>query len=430
MQLFPHPIQQMTLTIEPPLPGRFQIDNALTAATAARLLAERGFEISSDAITQGIAAARWPGRLERLGERPAVYLDGTHNPAGARQLLHFWQENFAGRRIFLVYGAMRDKAVDEIAGTLFPQADTVILTQPRQPRAISAVSLQEMTGHLAKSTMVVPDACSARTCLGNGRSGGCRVRHRFAVSRRGLARLLGHAKDDAKRHRNCSSAPWLREFTRIQNCPTVIRSNFMELAEKAKPRMGIPYRTRKEELTGDFSHIEKYVRAINRAGGEPVVLSLGRSSVEVEEVARTLDAVLLSGSPADIDPSLFHAKRHSQTATPDSDRERTDFTLLDHAFADNKPVLAICYGIQSLNVFLGGTLVQDIPSEVGTAVEHEWEDEQGAPETFHPVSIEQGSQLAQIADAAEARVNSSHHQSILDPGRRSPRCRARRGSSR
>jgi putative glutamine amidotransferase len=191
----------------------------------------------------------------------------------------------------------------------------------------------------------------------------------------------------------------------------------MELSEKAKPRVGIPYRTRKEELTGDFTHIGKYVRAINRAGGEPVVLSLGRSAVEVKEVARTLDAVLLSGSPADIDPSLFHTKRHSQTATPDSDRERTDFTLLDHALADNKPVLAICYGIQSLNVFLGGTLVQDIPSEVGTVIEHEWEDEQGAPETFHPVSIEPGSQLAQIADAAEARVNSSHHQSILDPGR-------------
>jgi putative glutamine amidotransferase len=191
----------------------------------------------------------------------------------------------------------------------------------------------------------------------------------------------------------------------------------MELSEKAKPRVGIPYRTRKEELTGDFTHIGKYVRAINRAGGEPVVLSLGRSAVEVKEVARTLDAVLLSGSPADIDPSLFHTKRHSQTATPDSDRERTDFTLLDHALADNKPVLAICYGIQSLNVFLGGTLVQDIPSEVGTVIEHEWEDEQGAPEPFHPVSIEPGSQLAQIADAAEARVNSSHHQSILDPGR-------------
>ena len=52
---------------------------------------------------------------------PPLYLDGTHNPAGARELLKFWQENFAGRRIFLVYGAMRDKAVDEIAGLLFPR---------------------------------------------------------------------------------------------------------------------------------------------------------------------------------------------------------------------------------------------------------------------------------------------------------------------
>lgn len=144
-----------TLTIEPPLPGRFQIRNALTAATAARLLAERGFQISDEAIARGIATARWPGRLEQLSKRPAVYLDGTHNPAGARELLNFWQENFAGRRIILVYGAMRDKAVDEIAGILFARADTVILTQPRQPRAVSASVLEELTGHLAARSLVV-----------------------------------------------------------------------------------------------------------------------------------------------------------------------------------------------------------------------------------------------------------------------------------
>jgi putative glutamine amidotransferase len=191
----------------------------------------------------------------------------------------------------------------------------------------------------------------------------------------------------------------------------------MNPEERTKPRVGIPYRTRKEELTGDFSQIEKYVTAVNRAGGEPVVISLGRSSPELQHIARTLDAFLLSGSPADLEPSLFHAERHPQTATPDSDRERTDFALLEHAFSENKPVLAICYGIQSLNVFLGGSLVQDIPSEIGTKIEHEWEDDQAAPETFHPVWIEQGSQLAQIAGGGEARVNSSHHQSILDPGR-------------
>ncbi len=186
---------------------------------------------------------------------------------------------------------------------------------------------------------------------------------------------------------------------------------------KARPRVGVPYRTRKEELTGDFAIIEKYVTAINRAGGEPVVISLGRSRAEVDHIAKTLDAILLSGSPSDLDPSLFHSERHAQTAPADPDRERTDFALLEHAFAQNKPLLAICYGIQSLNVFLGGTLLQDIPSEVGTKIEHEWDDENGAPETFHPIRIEPGSQLSQIAGADEALVNSSHHQSVLEPGR-------------
>lgn len=143
--------------IEPALPGRFQIRNALAAATAASLLAERGFPVNDEAIVRGIATVRWPGRLEQLSVQPALYLDGTHNPAGARELLKFWEENFEGRRILLVYGAMRDKAVDEIAGLLFPRADSVILTEPRQPRAISASLLAEITGHLAVQSTVVPD---------------------------------------------------------------------------------------------------------------------------------------------------------------------------------------------------------------------------------------------------------------------------------
>jgi dihydrofolate synthase/folylpolyglutamate synthase len=149
------------IALEPPLPGRFQIRNALTAATAARLLAERGFPIADEAIERGIREVRWPGRLERLSEHPAVYLDGTHNPAGAKELLKFWKENFAGRRILLVYGAMRDKAVDEIAGLLFPAADFVVLTEPLQPRAISAPLLAEMTAHLAKDSAVIRDPAEA-----------------------------------------------------------------------------------------------------------------------------------------------------------------------------------------------------------------------------------------------------------------------------
>jgi len=152
---FAHVSQKMA--IAPGLAGRFQIQNALTAATAARLLTERGFPIGDEAIERGIATVRWPGRLERISERPDVYLDGTHNPAGARELLRFWEENFSGRRIFLVYGAMRDKAVDEIASLLFSRAEAVILTMPRQSRAISASLLAEITGHFAKDSIVVPD---------------------------------------------------------------------------------------------------------------------------------------------------------------------------------------------------------------------------------------------------------------------------------
>jgi dihydrofolate synthase / folylpolyglutamate synthase len=144
-----------------PLAGRFQIQNALTAIAAARLLAEGGFPVTDAAIAKGLASVRWPGRIERLQDRPAVYLDGTHNPAGARELAAFWEEQFPGRRIHLIYGAMRDKAVDEVAGLLFPRAATVILTQSPQPRSISAEALASLTRHLAPHVEVISDPAVA-----------------------------------------------------------------------------------------------------------------------------------------------------------------------------------------------------------------------------------------------------------------------------
>ncbi len=185
----------------------------------------------------------------------------------------------------------------------------------------------------------------------------------------------------------------------------------------SKPRIGVPYRTRREELTGDFARIERYVTAVNAAGGAPVPISLGLSAQHLDRIAWTLDAILLTGSPADIEPSLFRAAKHSETNAADADRERTDFALIEHALGEHKPILAICYGIQSLNVFLGGTLVQDIPAELDTQIQHDWDDEAGQAEPFHPVAIEPGSRLAQIAGATEAAVNSSHHQSVLEHGR-------------
>lgn len=139
------------------LPGRFQVRNALTALAAARMLAERGAPIDDAAITRGFAEAVWPGRLERIGRSPDIYVDGTHNPAGAREISVFWEQFLAGKNIYMIYGAMRDKAVDEIAGLLFPRASCVILTTPAQSRSISAPLLAEMTAHHARCAEVVPD---------------------------------------------------------------------------------------------------------------------------------------------------------------------------------------------------------------------------------------------------------------------------------
>jgi dihydrofolate synthase / folylpolyglutamate synthase len=140
------------------LPGRFQLQNALNALAAARFLQSRGFRISDDAITQGIATTVWPGRLEKLHSHPDIYLDGAHNPSAARELAGFMAQNFAGRRIWLIYAALRDKAVDEVAGLLFPRAEEVIFTAPRTPRAISAAQLAEIAGHYATHFSITPDA--------------------------------------------------------------------------------------------------------------------------------------------------------------------------------------------------------------------------------------------------------------------------------
>ncbi len=145
------------IELAPRLPGKFQIQNSLNAVAAARYLQNRGYRISDDAIAQGIAEAVWPGRLEKLQSNPDLYLDGAHNPSAARELATFLEQNLAGRKIWLLFGALRDKAVDEIAGVLFPHAAEVIFTQPRTTRAISVSQLAEITAHHAAHFSVIPE---------------------------------------------------------------------------------------------------------------------------------------------------------------------------------------------------------------------------------------------------------------------------------
>lgn len=144
--------------LAPQLPGRFQLENALNAVATARLLQARNYRIRNETMERGIAEAQWPGRLEKLQSQPEIYLDGAHNPSAAKELALFLEETFAGRRIYLIFGAMRDKAVDEVAGLLFPLASEVIFTQPGTPRAVSAAQLADMAGHHAERFAVIPDA--------------------------------------------------------------------------------------------------------------------------------------------------------------------------------------------------------------------------------------------------------------------------------
>jgi dihydrofolate synthase/folylpolyglutamate synthase len=149
------------IRVAPQLPGLFQLQNALCAAAAVLLLGRHGLKISDAAIERGIAAAVWPGRLEHVHSHPDIYLDGAHNPSAARELAAYLQANFAGRRVLLIFGSLRDKAVDEIAGVLFPHAVQVIFTEPRTSRSISAGQLAKLASHHASSFEVVPDAQQA-----------------------------------------------------------------------------------------------------------------------------------------------------------------------------------------------------------------------------------------------------------------------------
>jgi dihydrofolate synthase/folylpolyglutamate synthase len=113
--------------IQCPLAGEHQVENARVAAIA---LAQLGVS------TSGIASTHWPARLERVSERPKIIIDGAHNPAGTRALAAYIRRFYSGRRIWMVYGALRDKAVAEMTSILFPLVDHVILTAPANSRAM------------------------------------------------------------------------------------------------------------------------------------------------------------------------------------------------------------------------------------------------------------------------------------------------------
>lgn len=188
--------------------------------------------------------------------------------------------------------------------------------------------------------------------------------------------------------------------------------------EHDRPRIGVPWRTSQEEAETNRPKIDNYLNAVRQAGGEPVLISLRQPPDQLRRQVEALDAFVLPGSPSDVDPAHYGAADHGLSEPADASREATDSAILKHALAEKKPVLAICYGCQLLNVYLGGTLIQDIRSEIQTQVRHSRKDPPASKnDPTHPAELDSGSRLAALAGGTRAEINSSHHQAIARPGK-------------
>jgi len=183
-----------------------------------------------------------------------------------------------------------------------------------------------------------------------------------------------------------------------------------------KPRIAIPV-PHSTNLEYSEQTFPQYEAAVESAGGEPVRVLLDQAEAAIQELLRTCDGVLLPGSRADLDPQKYKSERQPETAPADPARETADALLLQDAFAMRKPILGICYGLQSLNVHCHGTLNQHIESEINHAP--------GPVKHAHNVVVEEGTWLSTIVGGKQTAVNSSHHQGAQTVGqglRISARC--------
>lgn len=164
---------------------------------------------------------------------------------------------------------------------------------------------------------------------------------------------------------------------------------------------------------GIFMLRQDYVRAVEKAGGLPLVLAPGRPE-DARPLLDRLQALILTGG-SDIDPSLYGEKRHDQVTHVFRERDEFELALCREALERDLPLLAICRGHQVLNVASGGTLVQDIPFQLSRAVNHDPERERW--EAAHDVTVLPGTKLRAILGRERVAVNSFHHQAVKQLGR-------------
>jgi putative glutamine amidotransferase len=188
-----------------------------------------------------------------------------------------------------------------------------------------------------------------------------------------------------------------------------------------RPRIALPVPTTIDPAYNERSW-KNYADAVTEAGGEAVAIDPGSTEARVRRLAAGCDGFLLPGSPADVDPGRYGADREDNCGPADVGREQADWAMLDEAERAGKPVLGVCYGIQSMNTWSGGTLIQDLaPLPVNHSAG-------GKVAVAHSVAIAVDSLLGSIVGGAEdcapdamegflrLPVNSSHHQAVGVPG--------------
>jgi putative glutamine amidotransferase len=152
-----------------------------------------------------------------------------------------------------------------------------------------------------------------------------------------------------------------------------------------------------------------YVTALENAGLIPLIVPPLSSDHVAGAILDSVSGLVLTGGE-DVDPARYGEKRHEKVRSVNAVRDATEAALIMEAKAQGKPVLAICRGIQMLNVALGGTLVQDIPSQWGISIAHD--EDSPRDSRSHEISIEPGSLIAKAVGAEHVSVNSFHHQSV------------------
>jgi putative glutamine amidotransferase len=192
-----------------------------------------------------------------------------------------------------------------------------------------------------------------------------------------------------------------------------METNHSEMMSGNRPRIGITMRL---ELPTDRFYVSRYYsEAVAAAGGAPVHISLIPRRDYIWAVMDQLDGVLLPGSDSDVDPLRYGAEPHPNLGPVVPVKDETDLMVLEEIERRSMPLFAICFGMQVLNVSRGGTLIQDIASQLANPIKHE----QGVPRDrpSHRVKLAKASLVSELAESEKALVNSHHHQAIQNVGR-------------